>query len=87
MKDQYADNFVYRKKAELSTCGDTESIWQVPLGEDATNSGMGIGQRGGTETRIVAGHLWGPHVFRAIGAQWREGGMEGGKAFWRKGAS
>jgi len=32
-----------------STCGDTESGWQVTLGKDATNSGVGIGQRGGTE--------------------------------------
>lgn len=30
LKNQYANNFVYRKKAELSTCGDTESVWQVP---------------------------------------------------------
>ena len=49
MKDQHADNFVYRKKAKLSTRGNTESGWQVTLGKDATNSGVGIGQRGGTE--------------------------------------
>ena len=52
LKDQYTDNSVYRKKAKLSTCGDTERGWQTTPSGDATNSGVGIGQRGGTDGTV-----------------------------------
>ena len=43
------------------------------------------GQKGRTETCIVAGHLWGPHVFRAMCLE-REGWREG-KLFGERGLS